>query len=77
MGEWISVEDNIPDIPISRTVSNLVVVGNSLSKFEIYIATLDREGSWCENATGCGCCAKDLNVTHWMPLPALPKVEDE
>jgi len=31
------------------------------------------EYSWTENATGCGCCGGGLTITHWMPLPKLPK----
>lgn len=77
MSEWISVEDRFPEIPKSDEVSDFVVVCNANSKYEIYIATIDRKGRWCENSSGCGCCADCLTPTHWMLLPVLPEVKDD
>lgn len=57
---WISVKDRLPNF--EQTV--LAYSGEELG---IGFAYLDGDGKWYGD---CG------DVTHWMPLPAPPEVED-
>ena len=69
MSEWISVEDRLPEYQGRAGSTRFAhVIGNDavLGPGEVMYS----EGVW----TGIG--GVTLNVTHWMPLPAPPKVEE-
>lgn len=81
---WIKVEDRLPEIVHDNGTSNYVLVRESGDDF--FVAHLNfypakgyrktDEWIWSENSTGCGCCGRSLNPTHWMILPDLPKDEE-
>lgn len=61
MSEWISVEDRLP------TVANEYIVTNGSA-----VSTLEwNDGKWWSVVLGQNVPLK--NITHWMPLPELPK----
>jgi len=60
--DWIPVTDSLP--PIGKRV--LACSWMSVSYFVAYVSPL---GGWCL-AFG---DSPILNITHWMPLPELPK----
>lgn len=73
---WISVKDRLPE----ESGTYLTVDMDT----EIpYMRTLDYSAKW----HGWNCCnylddekqakAYEMNVTHWMPLPDAPEVDDE
>jgi hypothetical protein len=77
LGEWISVEDRLPE----ETVSCLVVLDNEDIDIRLFNSKndpyktyqfmlnkflfMDDEGDWYSTD----------RVTHWMPLPELPKMK--
>lgn len=67
MNEWISVKDRLPEIDEFI----LVYCGNSIA---VCIFTLPRLGESCFMLCDDINNLRSLfNVTHWMPLPELPK----
>ncbi len=86
MSNWINVKDKLPDIKehigVDIEYQDVLVLD---SDQQMYVAYLTKRGisgfrtveqySWEERSTGCGCCAKPLTPTHWMPLPELPNIE--
>lgn len=78
---WISVKDRLPEIKGNYCPSDAVLVCESDG--DMYVACVTyypiegfrkkEEYRWSEQSTGCGCCARDLRVEYWMPLPKLPK----
>lgn len=63
--QWISIKDRLPETPDTYfcCVNSLAFLGNQ------YVKTL----KFCGN----GKWWKDEDVTHWMPLPELPKEEEK
>jgi hypothetical protein len=80
MSEWISVKEKLPEIDPKGYSSENVLVYDSegflVACVNFYPARGCRKEdlyTWSEQCTGCGCCARSLNPTHWMPLPVPPK----
>lgn len=81
--EWISVKEMLPD-----SYEKVFVRLDHWSGVDTYLAFYDPDRGWCD----CGGYFDDgtnndgepltyetagVNVTHWMPLPKLPKTETE
>jgi len=68
---WISVKDELPEkgvwvlVYLDESVTSGKYLGGRWSEWEL---------TWL-GIHGCGCCGDDSEdiVTHWMPLPKLPK----
>ena len=73
MSEWISVEDRLPEVhpnPVIQ-VSDRVLVFTKNRKISLeYFFGIPRHWSGGYYQIG-------NFVTHWMPLPDFPEVEDE
>ena len=63
MAEWISVKDRLPE-PYKQVVA--------FDGMDIDIAWVDDYLMW-----QAGCLSDWEFVTHWMPLPPLPKEESD
>ena len=63
--QWISVEDRMP------TVAERVLVFTGEVEEAIYWAERDRDGEVVRDGF-CDVFENDIEVTHWMPLPASP-----
>lgn len=57
---WISAMDKLPE-----EYQSVLGVVNGV---DIRVVHYGLGGPWMEDATG-----EEYNVTHWMPLPELPK----
>jgi hypothetical protein len=74
MSEWISVKDRLPLSPtgtsekVYETVDVLVTDGKYVCSAEFQAGRTWAD--WCKYDDIPGC-----DVTHWMPLPELPKDE--
>ena len=72
---WIPVEERVPDVDVSVLLickNGAMFVGRRTHRY-----SYGKELRWCVG-TALG-SAKMLNkgrVTHWMPLPGVPKKED-
>lgn len=64
--KWISVEDGLPE-----TFESVIV----LTKHEMLICHHDGD-EWVINYDG-EYAGYDYEITHWMPLPELPKEEEK
>lgn len=77
---WIKVEDKLPDcfVPVLVTDGKSVLVGERQG---------DRysERGWCWDQVGCDSPDESIEwdfsrhvdpITHWMPMPAVPGVEN-
>jgi hypothetical protein len=80
MTDWISVKDRLPELAHALDVSpNVIGVYNG--KLGIFCIYSDGDGwAWCRANYGLQDLATadcefddDYEVTHWMPLPELPK----
>lgn len=67
MAEWISVKDRLPEL--EETVLVLDRCGNKM------VRTLRRLSSEKEPSFRPGGLVPQKHITHWMPLPAPPKME--
>lgn len=82
MGEWISVEDRLPEVN-----QNVLVI--QVYEDEPMIASITRFGYWVEKCINLDvdgdaiwsfeiCSVRNANdyekITHWMSLPEPPKV---
>lgn len=74
---WITV-DQLPKLDQNESECLLVVEQDGIM-FTAFLKYYPVSGhrkeeyySWSENSTGCGCCGRGLNPTHWMPLPEKP-----
>lgn len=66
MSEWISVKDRLPN-------EGAYVLGLSDDGvIECRVTNGVLKSVWF-SSHGCGCCAEDDVITHWMPLPEPPK----
>lgn len=78
MSEWISVKDGLPEVESGFDCSKNVFTTDGK---KIFVMTLfyDADGWMWANCYGDinsdGECDDDYNpyITHWMPLPNLPK----
>jgi hypothetical protein len=68
MSEWVSVDDRLPD-----DIQN-VLVTNGLEVTFGWWRPIRYE--WCVSIFDGGDVVDDT-VTHWMPLPQPPEVDDE
>ena len=66
-GEWISVEDRLPDTRHAM----LVCTRNRNNVPKIAMAYFENGFGWC------GSGGRWNNVTHWMPLPEPPKENEK
>lgn len=75
-GEWVSVEERLPDIELVEAKANdleyfpcLAVIKSTVSVLRRYVGKLwyGEEGFIDQDF-----CPMDDVVTHWMPLPELP-----
>jgi|GEM_PF-1666975 len=83
--KWISVKDTLPNLKDESKIHNSVspdvlVVESDEQMYVAYLSFYAIAGyrkkevyRWSEISTGCGRCGRNLNPTHWMPLPELPK----
>jgi len=83
--EWISVKDSLPKWLQNPEFfdfesEDVLIVEESGKMFVAYFCKYTKweldvlnRSSWNERGTSCGCCTRELNPTHWMPLPAIPK----
>lgn len=67
MSEWISVKDRMPESHYGESDNVLVVDEIGIRKILCFDG-----GCWCY-PTG---ETYGRNVTHWMPLPELPKEDN-
>lgn len=67
MSEWISVKDRMPESHYGESDNVLVIDEIGIRKILYFDG-----GCWCY-PTG---ETYGRNVTHWMPLPELPKEEN-
>jgi hypothetical protein len=80
---WIDVENNLPDLEhktICSQSEDVLVLDYDGTMYVAYLTFYPCVGyskieclSWSNRSTGCGCCERDLNPTHWMSLPKSPK----
>lgn len=74
--DWISVKDSLPPLTpneagVLRLPSDDCLVYTE--HHDILTAAYTVSGEWVErHGTSCGCCAEDIEVTHWQPLPRAP-----
>lgn len=71
MGEWISIQDRLPEKEIGQKFSMVPCLVFRNNQIEILVFNHFSE---CWDDADCDdyCC--DINaVTHWMPLPKAPK----
>jgi len=71
--DWISVKDKLPDKRgwYLVVVRDLIVCYITMGLFHKYygIDSMTKGGTWHADGNTTG------DVTHWMPLPELPKEE--
>ena len=60
MKEWISVEDDLPEIN-----KQVLTYSNNSCRMPIKVNYIFTENQWAYGAYD--------NITHWMPLPEPPK----
>jgi len=91
MGAWISIEDSLPDFEevILFTDGCKVAIGeyNSSNQNEYHhLSGLNVDDECFNDISRNSCCFRvdycawgiDVDhITHWMPLPELPKVKDK
>jgi hypothetical protein len=69
-GNWISVDDKLPDIPRDLQSSGVVLV---IADDECQsLCTFYEDGSFCDEYQ-----EEFTNVTHWQPLPEPPTEQQE
>jgi hypothetical protein len=84
--EWISVKDRLP-LLISKLEKNeeeedemysedILIYDPEHGMFRGVYRKSNNRYYWEEYSTGCGCCAQDLNVTHWRSLPKPPEEKE-
>ena len=75
MNEWISVKERLPD----KTDSFLVVLEGKYIGIRTFNSKNDPVENWSTlfnkfiDYDSRGDSYSDTNVTHWMPVPELPK----
>lgn len=85
VGKWISVEDRLPKkegeyLCATRLFSHLMSIhvlgfSKNLSKVSKYDLGDHKHAGWYSYDSEYGYYSYD-DVTHWMPLPELPKEEE-
>lgn len=70
MSEWVSVKDRLPDEKGRYLVAFYPCQWDHVSKTALYtgIDTFRGKAAWAKR--------KYQKVTHWMPLPQPPEVEE-
>ena len=66
---WISVEDRLPE------PEKEVIILNGRKQIDIDHLTDDGEGGYYWWKSDDIICCDDDEITHWMPIPELPKEE--
>ena len=74
MGDWISVEDSLPEVPDCYLVFRRNFYGMSCG--QITVCYWDGN-NWFDNYHACSGQELYESVSHWMPLPEPPKGEAE
>lgn len=79
MTEWISISEEKPKINDSNESDDVLIIDSGGNQYVASLFFYPIEGyrkvessGWSERTTGCGCCCRDINPTHWMPLPKPP-----
>lgn len=68
MSEWISVKDRLPDPKVTDKNPPTVLAVKQGMVGKIICVARWNGADWIEKG-------KEITVTHWMPLPELPKEE--
>lgn len=83
MAEWISVKDRLPDVKQKVLVYAVGKTDGFYGESEIAVTERYRPwSSWNPESTYVDWVApypyflKDYEITHWMPLPTMPKEVD-
>ena len=70
LANWISVKDRLPDTPGRYLVTYHPCYWDRVStELEVGVDSFRGKSSWAKK--------KYQRVTHWMPLPGTPEMEDE
>ena len=69
---WISVKERYPFAEYGESDSVLTV--DTLGSMRV--AYFDG-GNWCEPSGNCITNVRKFPITHWMPLPSPPEVEEK
>lgn len=75
--EWISINERLPELVNKNKYGDFSDDVIFLTDKGAIEGRLNANGSFSFislDEHGCGCCGDDTDVvTHWMPLPELPK----
>lgn len=70
--KWISVKDRLPKSEFKSHYVSVLAYGKDKMDHTTFIGNADYfypENYW----TSHDCCGHELDITHWAPLPELPK----
>lgn len=77
MGEWISVEDELPNryqkVFVADIYNGEIYYFAAARHLENNCFCAETDGLEASNYDGGASIRLDMKVTHWMPLPAPPK----
>ena len=83
MSEWINVEDRLPvDLPDKAPniqCGKTIIVAHGPFVYPAVFYWVKREGSWFPDfykSDGGVIFGDDIEITHWMSLPARPEEGD-
>ena len=68
--QWISVEDKLPEI--QRPVLVCTLIGDQFVAWREHEKETNRDWRYSE----CCGCSVTQDITYWMPLPELPKKDE-
>lgn len=77
--DWIKVEDRLPDFHIPVLVTGLFKDWESDPMYAVpSVCRRMMDGTWTSDECFDTCDHEhefDIRITHWMPLPELPKID--